>query len=227
MTNTLHRQGKIKSLKEDFVVFMTAAPGINREGSAPKLQEFMRICERYHPINMGNVKRGNIYKDDVEIQKFIASLSEGAGTTAVFTDIDTVQKVIEELIKADLGISINISGLLDEVRECCHKAGITRHSAEHSLGFWGARERLPEREVLEINTLCGHGMISFNFIRKMIEYVKLRRLSPKKAARIMAKSCECGAFNPLRAEELLENIRKGELTISGKTVEGQWEGERI
>ncbi|MEI7671227.1 MAG: hypothetical protein WCK00_03855 [Deltaproteobacteria bacterium] len=227
MTNTLHRQGKIKSLKEDFVVFMTAAPGINREGSAPKLQEFMRICERYHPINMGNVKRGNIYKDDVEIQKFIASLSEGAGTTAVFTDLDTVQKVIEELIKADLGISINISGLLDEVQQCCRKAGIVRHSAEHSLGFWGARERLPEREVLEINTLCGHGMISFNFIRKMIEYVKLRRLSPKKAARIMAKSCECGAFNPLRAEELLENIRKGELTISGKTVEGQWEGERI
>jgi hypothetical protein len=227
MTNTLHRQGKTENLKKDFVVFMTAAPGINREGSAPKLQEFMRICERYHPINMGNVKRGNIYKDDVEIQKFIASLSEGAGTTAVFTDLDTVQKVIEELIQADLGISINISGLLDEVQQCCRKAGITRHSAEHSLGFWGARERLPEREVLEINTLCGHGMISFNFIRKMIEYVKLRRLSPKKAARIMAKSCECGAFNPLRAEELLENIRKGELTISGKPVEGQLEGGRI
>ena len=227
MTNTLHRQGKTENLKEDFVVFMTAAPGINREGSAPKLQEFMRICERYHPINMGNVKRGNIYKDDVEIQKFIASLSEGAGTTAVFTDLDTVQKVIEELIQADLGISINISGLLDEVQQCCRKAGITRHSAEHSLGFWGARERLPEREVLEINTLCGHGMISFNFIRKMIEYVKLRRLSPKKAARIMAKSCECGAFNPLRAEALLATIRKGELTISGKPVEGQLEGERI
>lgn len=212
MTNTLHRQGKDQNLKEDFVVFMTAAPGINREGSAPKLQEFMRICGRYHPINMGNVKRGNIYKDDVEIEKFIASLSEGAGTTAVFTDLDTVQKVIEELIRADLGISINISGLLDEVQQCCRTAGITRHSAEHSLGFWGARERLPEREILEINTLCGHGMISFNFIRKMIEYVKLRRLTPKKAARIMAKSCECGAFNPLRAEKLLENIRKGEFT---------------
>ena len=214
MTNTLHRQGKEENLKEDFVVFMTAAPGINREGSASKLQAFMRICEKYHPINMGNVKQGNIYKDGVEIEKFIANLGEGAGSTAVFTDLDTVQRVIEELIRADLGISINISGLLDEVRECCHVAGITRHSAEHSLGFWGARERLPEREILEINTLCGHGMISFNFIRKMIEYVKLRRLTPKKAARIMAKCCECGSFNPLRAEKLLENIRKGEVTTN-------------
>jgi hypothetical protein len=179
----------------------------------------MRICQKYHPINVGNIKQGNIYKDGVEVEKLIANLGDGAGSTAVFTDLDTVQKVVEELIKADLGISINISGLLDEVRGCCRKAGITRHSAEHSLGFWGARERLPERETLEINTLCGHGMVSFNLIRKMIEYVKLRRLTPKKAARIMAKCCECGAFNPARAEALLEKIKKGEVTPSGKSVE--------
>ena len=61
-------------------------------------------------------------------------------------------------------------------------------------------------------------MISFNFIRKMVEYVKLRRLTPKKAARIMAKCCECGAFNPVRAEKLLEKIRKGEVTPSAKLV---------
>jgi hypothetical protein len=47
-----------------------------------------------------------------------------------------------------------------------------------------------------------HGMVSFNLIRKMIEYVKPRRLTPKKAARIMAKCWECGAFNPVRAEML-------------------------
>jgi hypothetical protein len=219
MTNTLHRQGKAENLKNDYVVFMTTAAGINREGSAPEIQKFMRICHKYHPINMGNVKLGNIYKDGVDVQEFIANLGEGAGSMAVFTDLDTVQKVVEELIQADLGISINISGLLDEVRECCRKAGITRHSAEHSLGFWGARERLPERETLEINTLCGHGMISFNLIRKMIEYVKLRRLTPKKAARILAKCCECGVFNPARAEKLLEKIKKGDVTPSEKSVE--------
>ncbi len=52
-------------------------------------------------------------------------------------------------------------------------------------------------------------MVSFNLIRKMIEYVKLRRLTPKKAAKIMAKCCECGVFNPVRAEILLEKARKG------------------
>ena len=219
MTNTLHRQGKTGNLKKDYVVFMTTAKGINRERSAAEIREFMRICLKYHPINMGNIKQGNIHQDDVEIEKLIANLGDGAGSTAVFTDLDTVQKVVEELIQADLGISINISGLLDEVQECCRKAGITRHSAEHSLGFWGARERLPEREILEINTLCGHGMVSFNLIRKMIEYVKLRRLTPKKAARIMAKCCECGAFQSRPGGKTAGKGAKGRISTPEKPVE--------
>jgi hypothetical protein len=210
MTNTLHRQGTSESLKNDYTIFAHTAKGITREGSAPKLQEFMRICLKYNPVNIGDGKQGNILQDDVDIQKLIAGQEDGAGALAVFTDLDTLQKVVEELIRADLGISINISGLLDEVQACCRRAGIERHSAEHSLGFWGAKDRLPERGILEFNTMCGHGMVSFNLIRKMIEYVKLNRLTPKKAARIMAKCCECGAFNPVRAEMLLEKVRKGD-----------------
>jgi hypothetical protein len=215
MTNTLHRQGNRESLKKDYVIFAHTAKGITREGSAPKLQEFMRICLKYHPVNIGDTKQGNILQDDIDIQKLIANQGDGAGAEAVFTDLETLQKVVEDLIRADLGISINISGLLDEVQACCRRAGIKRHSAEHSLGVWGAKDRLPEREILEFNTLCGHGMVSFNFIRKMIEYVKLRRLTPKKAAKIMAKCCECGAFNPARAEMLLEKVRKGEKSPKG------------
>ncbi|MGZ3559955.1 MAG: hypothetical protein ACXU99_13200 [Thermodesulfobacteriota bacterium] len=210
MTNTLHRQGTSESLKNDYVIFAHTAKGITREGSAPKLQEFMRICMKYDPVNIGDGKQGNIHQDDIDIQKLIANQKDGAGAAAVFTDLDTLQKVIEELIKADLGISINISGLLEGVQQCCRNSGIDRHSVEHSVGFWGARDRLPEREILEFNTMCGHGMVSFNLIRKMIEYVKLKRLTPKKAAKIMAKCCECGVFNPLRAEILLEKIKTGQ-----------------
>ena len=210
MTNTLHRQGTLESLKNDYIIFAHTAKGITREGSAPKLQEFMRICLKYNPVNIGDGKQGNILQDDVDIQKLIAGQEDGAGALAVFTDLDTLQKVVEELIRADLGISINISGLMDEVQACCRRTGIERHSVEHSLGFWGSKDRLPEREILEFNTMCGHGMVSFNLIRKMIEYVKLRRLTPKKAAKIMAKCCECGVFNPVRAEMLLEKIRKGD-----------------
>ena len=210
MTNTLHRQGSAESLKNDYVIFAHTAKGITREGSGPKLQEFMRICLKYRPANIGDSRQGNIHQEDIDIQKLISNQGDGAGAAAVFTDLDTLQRVLGELIAADLGISINVSGLLEEVRTCCRRAGIKRHSVEHSLGFWGSKDRLPEREILEFNTMCGHGMVSFNLIRKMIEYVKLRRLTPKKAAKIMAKCCECGVFNPLRAEMLLEKVRKGD-----------------
>ncbi len=203
MTNTLHRQGPIESLKNDYVIFAHTAKGITREGSAPKLREFMRICLKYNPVNIGDAKQGNSLQDDIDIEKLIGNQGDGAGATAVFTDLDTLRKVIEELIRADLKLSINVSGLMDEVQQCCRKAGIERHSAEHSLGFWGAKDRLPEREIMDFNTMCGHGMVSFNFVRKMIEHVKLNRLTPQKAATIMAKCCECGAFNPVRAEMLL------------------------
>ncbi|MDI6726999.1 MAG: hypothetical protein QMD32_08520 [Smithellaceae bacterium] len=210
MTNTLHRQGKPESLTNDFVIFAHTAKGINREGSRGKLQEFMRICLSHKPVNIGDGTQGNVHQPDIHMAELIARQKDGAGASAVFTDLDTLQRVVKELIVADLGLSINISGLLDQVQACCRGAGLERHSAEHSLGFWGAKDRLPEREVLELNTLCGHGMVSFNLIRKMIEYVKLRRLTPAKAAEIMARCCECGVFNPDRAELLLEKFGKGD-----------------
>jgi len=183
---------------------------LDRSPPSTKTQEFMRICLKYHPVDIGDDKQGNIHQDDIDIQTLISNQGDGAGAAAVFTDLDTLQKVIEELIQADLDLSINISGLLEEVHACSRKAGIERYSVEHSLGFWDARDRLPEREVLEFNTMCGHGMVSLNPIRKLIQYVKLRHLSPKEAATIMAKCCECGVFNPVRAETLLEKIRKGD-----------------
>jgi hypothetical protein len=209
MTNTLHRQGTLESLKNDYVIFAFTIPA-NKAGSSPKIKEFMRICLKHHPVNMGSSQHGVMMGEGIDIAKLIDELEDGAHAMSVFTDLSALQKVVEELARADLGISINISGLLDGAQECCRKAGIERHSAEQSLGFWGSKDRLPERPILEINTMCGHGMVSFNLVRKMIDYVKLRRLTPKKAANIMAKCCSCGAFNPIRAEMLLDRVRRGE-----------------
>jgi len=208
MTNRLHRTGSIESLKKDYVIAVTTSKNVNRVGSAPKIKQFISICLKHHPVNMGDVKQGNIHQHDIDIEKLVTNLEDGANVNAVFADLDALQKVVEELVKADLGLSIFISGLLDEVQQCCRRSGIERHSVEQSLGIWGAKDLLPDRQMLEFHTMCGHGMVSFNFIRKMIEYVKLRRLTPKKASRILAKCCVCGAFNPARAEILFEKVMK-------------------
>ncbi len=206
MTNTLHRQGAVEDLRGDYVIFVTMARGINREGSAPKIHEFLRICQKHNPVNIGSSKMGTVLQEDVSFQDLVTGLKDGSTSAAVFTDLDTLKTVLGELIEADLGISINISGLLEGVQECCHANGIERHSVEHSLGFWGSQDRLPEREVLEINTLCGHGMVSFSLIRKMMDQVRMRKLTPKEAAEIMGRCCECGVFNTTRAEHLLEKV---------------------
>ncbi len=205
MTNTLHRQGSPKELEGDYVIFTSIAKAI-KPGTAPKIHEFLKICNKYGPVNIGSSKYGSVLQDDVEFLDLITHLKDGSTSGAVFTDVETLQKVVADLVEANLGISINISGLLEGAHECCNKNGIQRHSVEQSLGFWGATDRLPERDVLTINSLCGHGMVSFNYIRKMMDQVKMRELTPEQAAHIMGKCCECAVFNTERAAKLLEKV---------------------
>jgi hypothetical protein len=204
MTNTLHRRGSRESLQKDYVVFATTAGGYNREGSAEKLRTFMRIALKHNPVNISDSKQGVKKKD---LNEMIKNMTDSSGAACTFDNLDSVRDVLLELKEADLGISINISGLLDEVDECCKGIGINRHSIEHSVGISGQIDRLPNRDILELNTLCGHGMVSFNLINRMIDFVKLGRLTPKQAAEYLAKPCVCGAFNPKRAEMILEKVK--------------------
>jgi len=205
MTNTLHRQGTRENLAGDYVIFSTSAAGYNKEGCAPQIKQFYQIVLRHDPVNVGGINTGNMTKDGIE--NILQRVNDATHATAVFDNLDTLAKVVQELKEADLGFSINISGLIEGADECCRKAGLVRHSVEHSLGYVGAVNRLPERPVLEISTMCGHGMVSFNLVKKMIELVKLGKLTPAQAAGQLARPCECGAFNPKRAEFLLEQLR--------------------
>jgi hypothetical protein len=111
---------------------------------------------------------------------------------------------VADVKAANLGISINISAPIEAAERCCSDTGITRHSVEYSLGFCGRVDRLPDAATLELSTMCGHGMLSANFVMKMVGWVKENRRSPAEAARYMARFCSCGVFNLKRAEEIIE-----------------------
>lgn len=210
MTNTLHRQGSVESLAGDYVIFARPASGINREGAGPRLQTFLRLAKQHRPVNLGNEDFGAATPDQWD--DMIAATTDQSGCTATFNDPDRLLAFLADLAEADLGISINISGLVDRVESLGRAVGITRHSMEQSLGFWGATDRLAARPVLEISTMCGHGMVSFNLVAKMIEQVKTGKLSPRQAAALLTRPCVCGAFNPARAEALLARAR----TVAGQ-----------
>jgi hypothetical protein len=118
-----------------------------------------------------------------------------------------MEAFVEDLARADLGVSVNIAAPMDAAARCCRAAGLTRHSVEYSIGFQGRVERLPDRAVLEISTMCGHGMVSHTFVKKMVDWVKEGRRTPTQAARYMARFCICGVFNTHRAETLFEAAR--------------------
>ncbi len=201
MTHTLHRRGTPENLANDYVVFAMSAKGINEKDSATKMRQFMQIAQRYNPVNLGDMKTGNTYS--VGTEKVMADIKDTSIVHAVFTDLETVAKVVQEVKDADLGMSVIISGLFDSAKECCQKTGLTLHTVEHSLDIWGKTEKLTPGDVLEVTTMCGHGMVAANLVVSMAEDIKAGRLSPEEAAEELAKQCCCGIFNPVRAAELL------------------------
>ena len=203
MTNTLHRKGTTEELKRDFVVFALPKGGV--PDIVNKLIKFTKICLKHKPVNIGKVVNRSLRR--IDPRRIDEEMKKSLGLTASFDNIDKLAAIIADLKAADLGISINVSGLFEEVQDCCKKSDMSRHSVEHSLGIFGKTEKLPPLPILQINTLCGHGLVSFNLIKKIVDEVKLGRMSPEDGAYHLAKPCECGAFNPSRAKELLESIQ--------------------
>ena len=63
--------------------------------------------------------------------------------------------------------------------------------------------KLPPEKVLDISTMCGHGMITAARVLSVAEDVKAGRKSAEDGAKDLAKQCDCGIFNPTRAAKLL------------------------
>lgn len=207
MTHTLHRVGSRESLQGDWVFLCMPSKDINHEESGPKLRKFLELCLKNNCVTLGDCRKGNEYHQ-LSRENMLNHVEDRAVVTATFNNKNAVMDMIEDLKQADLGLSIVISGLVDEVGECCSKTGLKPHTVEHSLGRWGKTEKLPPQEILEIATMCGHSMISVNFILEMIEKVKKGKITAEAAADELFKPCMCGIFNTDRAAKLIAEIAK-------------------
>ena len=206
MTHTLHRLGTDTALlKEDFVVLMMPSKDINHVGSAPKLRRFFELALTAGAVKIGDCRSGNEYYQG-GVEKILENVEDRAVIHAVFKDRESLIDFLKMLKDEDLGLSVVVSGLFDEVGECCRQSGLKPHSINQSLGRWGATEKLPEVDVQEIHTMCGHGMVSVNLILKMVERVRENKITAEKAAENLFKPCMCGIFNPHRAAKLLTRL---------------------
>jgi hypothetical protein len=224
MTNTLHRSGTPEQLKDDYIVFVLCSKGINDIGARERAQTFFKTALKYKPVNVaGHAPDGPLFRSEknlnpfklylgkrremVSFEQLVEEMDSSGSALAVFDNRGAMEGFLKELKELDLGLSVNVAALVDDVRESGPKMGIVPHSVNYALGFRGATDRLPDRHVLALTTMCGHGLISSNFAKKMIDRVKERRLEPEDAARYMSKFCTCGAFNNSRAVRILNEAR--------------------
>lgn len=230
MTNTLHRYSEHyaferppnpQPVQDDFIVFAMATRGINDDELVEKYRAFLRLALKHNPVNLGDATKGGMLRPRQDLnpkahwtreyrsnpEEVIAGIEGHTTVAAVFDNYEDMKAFVDEARRANLGISVNISAPMEEAERCCRETGITRHSVEYSLGFCGRVDKLPDATVLELATMCGHGMVSAHFAKKMIDWIKENRRSPAVGARTMARFCSCGVFNISRAERILNEAR--------------------
>lgn len=203
MTHSLHRRGDVESLKKDFLVLSCSAKGFNDGWYGTPAKDFLRIVQKYKPVNGGDMKTGNILY--VKPEEIVERVTNTTILQWAFDDKENVIGLIKELKERDLGISIVISAMIDEANDIVEKAGLPKvHTREYSLGTLGKVKLLPEYEVLEFTTMCGHAMVASELVKKMIVDSRKGNVSIREAAVQMGICCSCGNFNVNRAAELLQ-----------------------
>ncbi len=247
MTNTLHRFSDhyarepgddARPVTDDFIVFAMASKGVNDDDLVRKYRAFMKLALEHGPVNVGDATHGGWLRPQKDLtpanhwrrehrpdpEAVLRGIDGPTTVAAVFDTFEKMRAFVEALAKADIGVSVNIAAPMDAAHRCCRDVGLPRHSVEYSIGFRGRLERLPEARTLELSTMCGHGMVSAAFARKMLDWVRENRRTPAEAAAYMARFCSCGVFNTKRAERLLDAARSpggGEPAGEGPVTAGR------
>jgi len=206
MTHSLHRIGTRESLENDYVVLFVPSRGINDRGSGKKARIFLELLKKHRAEHYGDDLTGNVLTRGHE--QLIKDAHDITNIHGVFSSFKKLKDFIGDVVKADLGISVVVSGLLDKVKECSELTGAKYHTVEVSLGFWGKKEKLPPEDILEITTMCGHGYVTAKLVYDVLEKVRKGTYSPRHAAEKLAKTCACGIFNPDRAEKLIAGLSR-------------------
>lgn len=206
MTHTLHRRGSLDSLENDFCWLVYYTKSINDKNILEKFRQVTDIAIKAGSVNWGDIKSGSILeKSKEELMEKLTVLSRVRGT---FTSQEQVIDFLRMMKKADLELSITISGLMDKVFDACKRVGLKPHSVNLSLGVWGKKELLPSEEILEVTTMCGHHMVSPRLVEELVKDVRNGRISAEEVGVKLAQQCPCGVFNQVRASKLVQKMVK-------------------
>ncbi len=208
MTHSLHRIGTAESLTDDFVVIARPAIGFNNTGAGAKIARMLDIIFEVGPANIGVLETGDLLSTglDLEAVKAQIRMDDTSGIRCSFQGRERVTELLRRFKEEELGISVTVSGIVDDVFAICDDVGLEPYAINLSLGVHGNTEILPDEEIREFTTMCGHALVASALARKGIEEVRCGRKSPRDAAVMVGLPCSCGLFNLDRAEAILKKM---------------------
>lgn len=203
MTHTLHRCGSVESLKGDFVLIAMASREKNRSVVASEFPRVARIMFEAGLANIGSVKLRTNIALGFDREEFIQGVVGSNALLCTFSNKEALRAALVALKKANIGISITVSGLIDEVHALAEELNLKPHTVNLSLGVIGKTDRLPEPEILEMTTMCGHALVTEGLVRRGVKDVAGGAKEAEEVALMIGKPCICGIFNLDRAARLL------------------------
>ncbi len=205
MTHTLHRRGSPESLQRDYVFLCTPANGLNNKDAAQKMIRILDILMDVGPANIGFYGHGSLL-NGISVEEVKEALRDTSRLRCCFDDREKLKEVLRRIQAEDLGLSITVSGLLTEIQEISRELCLTPHTINISCGCFGKVERLLPGRMMEVVTMCGHGMISFRLVESVVARLRQRGIGYRAAVLALGEPCTCGIFNPCRANEILHDI---------------------
>jgi hypothetical protein len=205
MTHSLHRDGDSQGLRDDYV--MLVLTGFDRAGD-PEVKRQMREVWDILASRTGDLSNFGIIRGGGRHTKSIEDFKEQGSFMihAVFKDREGMEACLREIKERGFGLSVTVSGLHKEVGKTCRNIGLAPHTVQYSLGIHGRTGLLPDEKILEVTTMCGHAMVSPHLLSHLLKKIRLKKLSYREASLELSRQCECGIFNPDRAERLLREM---------------------
>jgi hypothetical protein len=203
LTHSLHRRGCAESLKNDYVVIL--------QGAADAFGKQKTLVRKKYPFLYGVIRFTFRTIGIAKLLRYITKRKQKEtfkGSEVLYSKEDLLS-YLDRLKKADTGKSVVVSGLIDEVFDCLEKIDLRPHTVQLSLGQFGKTDLLPNDQILELTTMCGHGMISAELAENQLQKIREGKLSHDKAIQTMSKLCTCNLFNNTRAREIIDSSSRG------------------
>jgi hypothetical protein len=211
MTTSLHRLGNPLSIHSEFIVLTFGHSRRSKGALESKKETFQKRTPAGYEFTKKVYRKFKLDK----ILKRIKDLKNRERYTGpyVINKKEELYQCLKKIKRVNNGRSVVVSGMIDDIDDCLRNLGKRMHTVQYSLGYFGKIERLPDDEILEVTTMCGHHMISTELVKKLAREIRIGRLTTKEASLSMEKLCVCRIFNRVRAEEILERMRKSNIPL--------------